>query len=93
MDSILQTEKECYICGRKTELESHHCVFGVPGRRNSELYGLKVWLCYEHHRGNKGVHQNIKLDWYLKRIAQEQFERRYDRNKWMEVFGRNYLED
>lgn len=93
MDSILQDEKKCFICGRKTGLHSHHVMFGNPNRKLSELYGLKVYLCQPHHTGDKGVHKDIRLDWQLKRIAQEQFERRYDRNKWMEVFGRNYLED
>lgn len=74
-------------------LESHHIFMGNPNRKNSERYGLKVWLCKEHHTGNSGVHQDIKLDWRLKRIAQMEFEKRYDRNIFMAIFGRNYLED
>lgn len=93
MDSIIQDEKKCYVCGRQTQLESHHCIAGVPGRKNSEKYGLKVWLCREHHTGNSGVHQDIKLDWLIRRAAQREFEKRYDRNQWMAVFGKNYLED
>ena len=92
MDSILQDEKKCYICGRVRNLQSHHIVFGNPGRKNSELYGLKVWLCMDHHTGDIGVHQDINLDRYLKRIAQTEFERRFSHEKWMEVFGRNYLD-
>lgn len=47
----------------------------------------------DHHTGNIGVHQDINLDRYLKRIAQKEFESRYSHEKWMEVFGRNYLDD
>ena len=74
-------------------LESHHIFMSNPNRKNSERYGLKVWLCKEHHTGNSGVHQDIKLDWLLKRKAQMEFEKRYDRNMFMAVFGKNYLED
>ena len=91
MDSIIQHDKRCYICGSVRGLQCHHIVAGVPGRKNSEKYGLKVWLCMEHHTGNIGVHQDINLDRYLKRIAQTEFENRYSHEKWMEVFGRNYL--
>lgn len=92
MNSIIQTEKKCYICGRVSGLHNHHIIFGNPGRKNSEKYGLKVWLCMDHHTGNIGVHQDINLDRYLKRIAQTEFERKYSHEKWMEVFGRNYLD-
>lgn len=93
MNSIIQTNKECWFCGTQRELQKHHCVFGVPGRKNSEKYGLTVWLCREHHTGNSGVHQNRELDLELKRVAQKKFEEEHSRNEWMAVFGRNYLEE
>lgn len=74
-------------------LELHHIFMGNPNRKNSEKYGLKVWLCKEHHTGNTGVHQDIKLDLALKRMAQREFEKKYGRSEFMRVFGRNYLED
>ena len=52
--SIIQAEKECYICRRwyavKTTrgLEEHHILNG-PLRSFSERHGLKVWLCHQHH--------------------------------------------
>ena len=52
--SIIQAEKECYICRRwyavKTTrgLEEHHILNG-PLRSFSERHGLKVWLCHRHH--------------------------------------------
>lgn len=91
MESIIQTEKECFVCGSRVNLHSHHLIFGNPGRRNSEKHGLKVWLCMEHHTGNSGVHQNRDLDLQLKRVGQLKFEESHSRSEWMSVFGRNYL--
>ena len=48
--SILQNEKECYICGLYYPVEEHHVYFGA-NRKISEQNGFKVWLCAEHHRG------------------------------------------
>lgn len=91
MNSIIQTEKRCFVCGSERNLQNHHIVFGNPGRKNSEKYGLKVWLCREHHTGNSGVHQNRQLDLELKQVAQKAFEEDHSREEWMKVFGRNYL--
>lgn len=91
MNSIIQTDKRCYICGRVSGLHRHHVVFGNPGRKNSEKYGLTVWLCVDHHTGNIGVHQNRQLDLELKQVAQQKFEEDHSREEWMKVFGRNYL--
>lgn len=92
--SIIQNEKKCIVCGRTTTLECHHCFPGNPNRKLSEKYGLKVWLCKEHHTGNTGVHSNAQLRWVIQRKAQREFERQIgDRNMFMTVFGKNYLED
>ena len=53
--SILQNDKECYLCRRMYNLrttrglEEHHILFGRGRRELSERYGLKVWLCHNHH--------------------------------------------
>lgn len=91
MDSIIQTERKCIVCGSTRGTEVHHLYFGVPGRKNSERYGLKVCLCREHHTGNSGVHQNRELDLKLKRIGQAAFEEQHSRDEFMKIFGRNYL--
>lgn len=92
MESILQHEKECYLCGRMTDLEEHHVIFGNPNRKNSEKYGLKVWLCAEHHRGNEGPHHRRDVDVALKIMAQTAFEARYgDRDDFRRVFGKSWL--
>lgn len=94
MESIIQSEKECYVCKSTVGLHCHHILFGSANRKHSERLGLKVWLCYWHHNGsNEGVHMNRALDMYLKEIAQKHFEDVYgDRKEFIKVFGRNYLD-
>lgn len=107
MNSILQEKKECFACAshlvavdfskcsRFANLECHHVFFGTANRKLSELYGLKVWLCQEHHRGNSGVHNNRVLDLLLKELAQRKFEEyckcTYNRNDFIQIFGKSYL--
>lgn len=96
MESIIQTEKICYLCGRNGNgdaLESHHCI-GASNRNNSEKYGLKVWLCGNrcHRNGKYAVHKNREADLKLKRIAQEKFEETHTREEFIQIFGRNYLD-
>lgn len=91
--SILQTEKRCFIhnCNR-TDIEEHHIFFG-PLRKISEKYGLKCWLCAEHHRGNNSPHQRRDIDLLLKRVCQRKFEETHSREEFMQIIGRNYLDD
>lgn len=91
MKSIISEEKRCYLCGSTVGLEMHHIFFSAL-RPASDKYGLKCWLCAFHHRDNKhGVHGNRELDLKLKRKAQEIFEAKYSHEKYMKIFGRNYL--
>ena len=92
MDTVLQEVKECYVCQTTYNLHDHHIFFGTANRKQSEKYGMKVWLCHEHHTGRSGVHFNRELDLHLKKVAQEKFEALYGANKsFREVFGRSYL--
>ena len=98
MKSIIQSEKECYLCRylydfeNTRNLEDHHIFFGTANRRLSEKYGLKVWLCQFHHNvGELSVHNNRKNDLILKEIAQREFERTYPEKKFINIFGRDYL--
>lgn len=72
MNSIIQEEKKCLIC-RSPYVEEHHCFYGTANRKLSEKYGLKVYLCHDHHTGDRGVHFNPKLDDKIKGIAEEKF--------------------
>jgi hypothetical protein len=90
MKSILQEDTDyCYICGRYGT-EIHH-VFGASNRKWSTKYGLLVGLCYNHHRGNQGVHFNKELNVKLKQIGQKAFMEHYPEADFLAVFGRNYL--
>ena len=90
----LQDTNECWICGTVYNLESHH-IFGGGNRSKSEKYGLKIWLCHNHHNESipvdKGLHFNRYLDFRLKIMAQREFEKMYGHDKWMEIFRRSYL--
>lgn len=98
MNSILQTEKICYLCGSENEygmnkLEDHH-IFGAANRNNSEKYGLKVWLCACkcHRYGKQAAHQNAKVAQILHEDGQQAFERVHGtREEFMQIFGKNYL--
>ena len=90
--SIIQTEKECYVCKNTYDLHCHHIFFGNGNRKISEKYGLKVWLCPRHHNlSNEGVHFNKQLDIIIKQIAQKKFEETHSREEFMSIIGRNYL--
>jgi len=88
---IVGSTSFCHVCGR-SGAEVHHIFYG-PYRSLSEKYGLKTGLCPMHHRYMKtGVHGgNRELDIRLKREGQQAFERLYGHERYMEVFGRNYL--
>ena len=91
MRSVIQENKECFVCGKPYDLELHH-IYRAPYRNRCTRYGLTVWLCHEHHTGNKGVHNGNKaVDRYLKELAQRKFEEAFTREKFIETFGRSYL--
>ena len=102
MKSIMQSKDgRCYLCqllnGDYSEkpVEEHHVIFGSSGKRLSEKYGLKVYLCHEHHRTSKNaVHQNHEMAALIQDKAQRAFEKHYPVLDFMAIFGRNYkLED
>lgn len=87
----MQSEKECYITGSTEGLHLHH-IYGGANRKNSDRYGCVVWLRADwHNMSDYGVHFNKDLDRRLKEECQEEFEKRWGHDKFMSVFGRNYL--
>lgn len=91
MKSIIQTEKQCFVCGQEYGLHEHHIFEGTGRRKQSEKYGMKVWLCGRHHNlSNEGIHFNKELDLRVKRIAQKKFEETYKDLDFVRIFGRNY---
>lgn len=94
-ESIIQTDKECLFCGTTQGLEKHH-ILKAANRVHSETYGLWVWLCGYHHReAPEAPHRNRKTDLALICLAQTEFERQGmgDREEFMAIFGKNYLDD
>lgn len=91
MKSILQAEKECWYTGETYELHKHH-IFGGANRKNSEKYGLWVWLRPDlHNMSDAGVHFDREKDLELKQTAQAAFEQTHSREEFMRIFGRNWL--
>ena len=97
-----QKDGTCYLCmmlkGDYDDhkiTEEHHAVFGIANRNLAEHYGLKVYLCPEHHRtGKEAVHRNYKITKYLQEKAQVVFESKYPNESFREIFGKNFkLED
>ena len=49
MRSIMWQKNECYICGRTTDLQLHHCLHGTANRKLADEDGLTVPLCVKCH--------------------------------------------
>ena len=94
-----ERDRTCYLCmllrddyDTRKDLQEHHAMPGTANRKLSERYGLKVYLCMEHHTaGPYAVHNNIKLQRLLQANAQMAFERKYSHKEWMDIFGRNFI--
>lgn len=96
--SILQEQGDhnCLLCAllRREEtrgIHQHHVFGGTANREKSEKWGIKAWLCLEHHEGRRGVHNDRKTDLFLKQHAQQVYENLYSHEQFMAEFGRNYL--
>lgn len=98
MKSIIQEDKtHCFICGMNTNLEPLDChhIFGAADRKNSEKYGLKVYIHHSkcHIFGENSVHRNTVVDRALKATAQKIAMWRYGWTveDFRDIFGKNYL--
>lgn len=102
--SILQAEKECYLCRLAadqagyygelphTGLHRHHVIFGRGNRKKSEHYGLWVWLCVAHHEyGPEAVHTNARIRRRLSQVAQRAFMEKNPNLDFLQEFGISYL--
>ena len=85
----MQDEKVCFISGRQTQLDRHHCFHGSARRKLAEKWGCWCWLSHdlhmELHRKNKA------LDLMLERACQQRFEELHSHEEFMRIFGKNYL--
>lgn len=90
--SIISNARICYKenCNVTYNLHRHH-VYEGRNRKNSEKYGLWVYLCGIHHNlSNEGVHFNKKFDKELKQLGQKKFEENYPSIDFLSIFRRNY---
>ena len=92
MKSVLQKEKECFVC-KKRQVHEHHIFMGTANRKKSEQYGYKVYLCPKHHNmSDEGVHFNKPLDLALKAMAQEHIKKNHgSRTDFIKEFGKSWL--
>lgn len=82
MNSVIQHERQCLICG-SWNIEEHH-IF-----KTANEYGFKVWLCPTHKEQCK---ENSKLDIEIKQLGQKNFEYHYGtREEFIKTFGRSYI--
>ena len=92
--SIIQSKKECYITGSTHNLHKHHIFEGIANRKQSEKYGLWIYLRADwHNLSTYGVHFNKELDIKLKKVAQKRWQEYYQKTKedFIKIFGKSYL--
>lgn len=75
-------------------LDCHH-VFGGAKRKQSEKYGLTVYLHHQkcHIFGKESVHKNASVDRAVKEVAQKVAMRHYgwSVDDFRKIFGKNYI--
>lgn len=93
-NSIISTERKCWMCGATYNLELHHVFNGNPNRTLSGKYGLTVYLCHFcHNEPPNGIHHNKHSALILKQAAQQAAMRHYQwsTDDFIAIFGKNYL--
>jgi hypothetical protein len=100
MKSIMQTNKECYLCRKLMdisndwELHLHHIYEGWGNRKVSDRNGFTIWLCGMHHNlSDYGIHFNKDADLEVKQECQRKYEENHSREEFMQLIGRNYLDE
>lgn len=86
--SIMQDKKECFVTGRTDHLDKHHC-FDGSRRKAADTWGCWVWLDHDLHMS--AHFSDSKLLYALRRACQKRFEELYGHDKFMQIFGKNYL--
>ena len=93
-ESIIQTEYECYICGKSNcKLDMHHCLSGSSNRKWSEKFGLKIWLCPECHKALHDKDNNDNdYELQIKQLGQRTFEEKIGtREEFRKYFNKSWL--
>lgn len=91
MESKIDGQKMCFLCGSAANLERHHCLHGSGRRKLAEEDGLWVWLCrYCHNEIHFGQNSSIP-DRMLIEAAQVVYEKNHTRKEFIERYGKNWL--
>lgn len=91
MENLLQETKCCWVTGATYDLHKHH-IYAGSRRRASDEWGCWIWLRADwHNLSYYGIHFNHDLDMEAKQKCQEAFEAIHGHERFMEVFGKNYL--
>lgn len=91
--SIIQNEKCCYFCGTTKDIHIHEVFYGRNRQRSIED-GCCVYLCGAHHNmSSKGVHFNVELNLYLRKVMQQRWCEYYNKTNddFIERYGQSYL--
>ena len=76
VEEVLERSKGlCELCGSNNQVELHHIVYGSGKRTQLETPESVIALCYEHHRGNHGVHGKHGL--YLNTTLKQRLQKLY----------------
>lgn len=93
--SVFTDDMEHCIETGTNQVHRHH-IFGKYNRNKSEKYGFVIPIAYWLHEFQEGsIHNNPNqgLDLKWKQKAQEYYEEHINtREKFIEEFGRNYLD-
>ena len=83
----------CFFTGINKNLCEKHHIFGGANRKNSEKYGLVVYLSPEwHNLPPNGVHHNPINMLKLHQYGQQKFNEMYPTLNFLDVFNtKNYL--
>ena len=93
MKSIIQKNKECYVCKTTYNLHLHHIYYGSANRKISDKNGFVVYLCQYHHEGTYGVHgkNGKELNMKLKQECEKKYEENHTKEEFISLIGRSFI--
>lgn len=87
--SIITTDLEkCYLC--KAKKEELHEIYEGKNRQISMKYGLVIPICRKCHIS---VTNNKTLQEKLHKVGQKVFKKQYKTENFVQIFGKNYLDN
>lgn len=90
MESVIQNERECYVCGKEYPLHVHHCLSGTSNRKLADEDGLTICLCPFHH---EQAHRDPYANDMYKRLGQIYYEKTHTRKEFIERYGKSFITD